>query len=455
MMRRLLSGLVLGVAFSARAAVAPADFPFSQNLRPPDPLPAAEALGGVVLGDDVLAELNPGRSNLRLLEADQREVPFLIRTRTERQTRTEERVVTVTPRSFRERPDNRAEIEFARPAHEPGRVVALLLHSAQANYEKLVTVSGSMDQQQWTVLAEAQPVYDYTRYIDVRNQRVALPGGEWAFYRVEIANLAEDRKAVFTEVIRQVRGAGAPDITETETARIRQEPFRVERMDVVVQREQAQAERPVLTRWAVPEVEVKHDVTARVTRVEFATRRQPVVALWLFPRDRNFIRRVTVSGADESGDAAVWEGLAQATVSRIETAGQETRLRVDLGSARRFRHYRIMLDNQDNPPLEITEVQAETETWEALFFAPGGPLRLFFGGPLEQAPQYDIGAVLAASPGVEPQGWTLAPAEKNPAYREPAPPKPARSGQPLLILAIVAMVGVLLVVIAKTAKQVE
>lgn len=454
MIRRSLTILLLGLALTARAGVEPADFPFYQDVRPPTPLPAAEALGGVALGDDLLAELNPARSNLRLFEADRREVPFLIRTRTERQTRLEDRLVTVVPQAFRERPDNRAEIVFARPA-EAGKLVALLLHSEQANYEKLVTVSGSPDRQQWTVLAEAQPVYDYTRYIDVRNRRVALPGGDWAFCRVEIANLAEDRKAVFTEVIRQVRGAGAPEVTETETARIRQEPFRVERLEVVLQQERVQAERPVLTRRAVPEFAVKHDATARVTRVDFVTRRQPVVALWLFPRDRNFIRRVSVAGTDGEGAGAVWEGLANTTVSRIETAGQEPRLRVDFGSARRFRHYRITLDNQDNPPLEITDVQAETETWEALFFAPGGPLRLYFGGPFDQAPQYDIGAVLAAGPGVEPQGWTLAPAEKNPGYREPAPPKPARSGKPLLILAIVAMVAVLLVVIAKAAKKVE
>jgi hypothetical protein len=335
-----------------------------------------------------------------------------------------------------------------------GAPVALLLHSAQANYEKLISIHGSTDQQQWTLLTEAQPIFDYTRYIDVRNNRVNLPPGPWTFYRIDIANLAEDRKAVFTDVIRQVRG-GEELVTETETARIRREPFRVDRLEWVVRDERVLAERPLLAQWKIAEFDVQQDESAKVSRIEFTTRRQPLVALWLFPEDRNFSRHVTVSGADESGDAAVWEGLAQATVSRIETAGQETRLRVDLGSARRFRHYRIMLDNQDNPPLEITEVQAETETWEALFFAPGGPLRLFFGGPLEQAPQYDIGAVLAASPGVEPQGWNLAPAEKNPAYREPAPPKPARSGQPLLILAIVAMVGVLLVVIARAAKQVE
>ena len=442
------------LTLGAHAAVNPADFTHYQDVRAPDPLPGPDALAALVLSDDVFAELNLRATNLRLLEADQREVPYLLRPRTERLTRTEERIFPVAPLAFREMKDNRAEIVVARPA-EPGVPVALLLHSGQANYEKRITVSGSQDQQNWTTLTEAQPVFDYTRYVDVRNNRVNLPSGEWAFYRIEISNLAEDRKAVFTEVIRQLQG-GAEQITETETARIRQEPFRVERLELVMQQERMQSERPVLIRRDVPEFEVHHDSTAHVTRVEFVTRRQPVVAVWVYPRDRNFSRQATVSGTDESGPNASWEGLANATLTRIEAAaGHQPRLKLELGEPRRYARYRIVLHNQDNPPLEIESVQAETETWEALFFSPAGPVRLYYGGPLAVAPQYDIGAVLAASPRPEPQLWTASPSAANPAYREPAPPKAPRSGRALMVLAILAMVALLFVVIAKAARQVE
>ena len=442
------------ITLGAHAAVNPADFTHYQEVRAPDPRPGPDTLAALVLNDEVFAELNLRASNLRLFEADQREVPYLLRPRTEQLTHTEERSFPVAPLTFREMKDNRAEIVVARPA-EPGVPVALLLHSGQANYEKRITVSGSRDQQNWTTLTESQPVFDYTRYVDVRNNRVTLPPGEWAFYRIEISNLAEDRKAVFTEVIRQLQG-GAEQVTETETARIRQEPFRVERLELVLQQERPQRERPVLTRWKVPAFEVHHDPTAHVTHVEFELRRQPLVALWLVPRDRNFSRRASVSGTDESGPNASWLGLANATLTRIEAAaGHQPQLKLDLGEPRRFARYRIVLYNQDNPPLDIESVQAEAETWEALFFPPAGPVRLYVGGPVAVAPQYDIGAVLAASPRPEPQLWTVAPAATNPAYRVATPPKAPLSGRALMVIAIVAMVAVLFVVIAKTAKQVD
>lgn len=451
-----LCGLVLVCALTVRAgaAITPADFPFVQDVRAPDPLPAEGALAAVVLNDDALAELNDRLTNLRLLEADQREIPYLIRPRTETQTRVEERRAPGTPLSFREHPDNRAEFVVARPEGE-GAPVALLLHSAQANYEKLISIYGSADQQQWTLLTEAQPVFDYTRYIDVRNNRVNLPPGPWSFYRVEIANLAEDRKAVFTDVIRQVRG-GEEMVTETETARIRREPFRVDRLEWVVRDERVLAERPVLAQWKIAEFDVQQDERAKTSRIEFTTRRQPLVALWLFPEDRNFSRRVTVSATDEAGTNASWLGLAQASLTRIEAApGHEPQLKLDLGGPRRFLRYRITISNHDNPPLSMASIQAEAETWEALFFPPSGPVSLYYGGSFATVPQYDIGAVLAARPHLEPVLWSLGPPTPNPAYREPAPSRPARSGKTIMIAAIVIMVGLLFLLIAKSARQVE
>jgi hypothetical protein len=449
-------GLVLACVLTVRAgaAIVPADFPFVQDVRAPDPLPADGTLAAVVLNDDLLAELNDPRTNLRLLEADQREIPYLIRPRTETQTRVEEHRTPGTPLSFREHPDNRAEFVVARPDGS-GAPVALLLHSAQANYEKLISIHGSTDQQQWTLLTEAQPIFDYTRYIDVRNNRVNLPPGPWTFYRIDIANLAEDRKAVFTDVIRQVRG-GEELVTETETARIRREPFRVDRLEWVVRDERVLAERPLLAQWKIAEFDVQQDESAKVSRIEFTTRRQPLVALWLFPEDRNFSRHVTVSASDQPGTNAAWLGLANATLTRIEAApGHEPQLKLDLGGPRRFLRYRITISNHDNPPLAIASIQAEAETWEALFFPPPGPMSLYYGGTFATAPRYDIGAVLAARPRLEPVVWRLGPPSPNPAYREPTPLPPARSGKTIMIAAIIVMVGLLFLLIAKSAKQVE
>lgn len=455
-MKPRLNGLMMACLLTLRAgaAVTPADFPFVQPVRAPAPLPEPGALAAVVLNDAVLAELNDRLTNVRLLEADQREIPFLIRPRTETQTRTEERRTPGAPLSFREHPGQRAEFIMARPEGS-GVPVALLLHSTQANYEKLIGLSGSMDQQQWTPLGEAQPVFDYTRYLDVRNNRIHVPAGPWAFYRVEIAQVSEERKTVFTEVIRQVRG-GEEQLTETETTRIRSEPFRVDRLEWLVREERVLAERPLYAQWKIAEFETKHDDQARVSRIEFTTRRQPLVNLWLFPEDRNFSRHVTVAATDETGTHATWLGLASATLTRIEAApGHEPQLKLDLGGPRRFLRYRITVSNQDNPPLRIASIQAEAETWEALYFPPAGPLSLYYGGPFSLAPQYDIGAVLSARPRLEPTPWTLGPASPNPAYREPVPPPPARSGKPIMIAAIVIMVGLLFVLIAKSAKQVD
>lgn len=442
-----------GVAVGALAGVRPADFPYRKTVQPPTPVDRA-ALAGVELDDEVLAELNDARSNLRLWEDEAREWPVLIQPRTERRRVVVERTENGTPVSFKEQPDNRAELVVTR-AQTAGVPVALLLHSTQANYEKQIDVFGSNDQQTWVPLATNQPVFDYTRYIDVRNARVNLEPGSWTYYRVVIANLAENRRTAFTEVIRQMRGADQ-QVTETETTRVRQEPFRVERLEFVVLEEREQEEQPVLTRWDVADFTVDEQGTAQVTRVRFDTRRQPLVKLWLFPTDPNFSRRVTVAGSDEEGPEARWTTLAATTLSRVQAGSvHQPLLAVDLGGVRRFQHYEITIHNHDNPPLEIQSIQVEGETWDAVFFPPAGSLRLLYGGTRADRPEYDLAAVLAAAPRQVAQRWTLGETQANPDYRAEPEVKRALSGRIVLVLSILAMVALLFRVLAKTARQVD
>lgn len=451
MSRRLWPALlVAALCAGASASPPPSRFPFYKDLAPPPG--EAGALAGITLDDDVLNVLNDRRTNLRLWDARGREVPYLLRTRAEVQTVREEVARRATVLSFQERPDNRAEIVVANDP-SAGPALALVLHSGQADYEKRVDVYGSADRQAWTAVATNQSIFDYSRYIDVRNLRVPLAASSYPYYRIDISNLSEDRRLELTEVIRQVDGAREP-VLETETARIRREPFRVDHLDIVSEQERVQARQPILTLWDIADFRVEHDATARVTRLEFDTRRQPLTRLWLIPRNRNFSRRVTVAGTDGAGDPAAWTELGSAVVTVVDVAPlQQAQLSVPIGPARRYLRYRVTLHDRDNPPLDIAAVRVEAESWEAIFFPPGGPVQMFYGGASDEAPDFDIGAVLSASPDRAAQAWSVGPPFPNPEYRAGAPRSPARSGRTLMVVAIFIMVALLFRVIARSARQ--
>lgn len=451
-MRRLLPLLLAALAPVWAPAAAPEAFPSYKDLAPP---PAASGgLACVALDDDVLSALNGRRTNLRLRGADGQEVPYLLRTRSEVLAAREEGATRAAVLAFRERPGNRAEVIVSRAANAAGDAVALVLHSAQTDYEKQVDVYGSADREVWTPLATNQALFDYSRYIDVQNRRIALPPNAWPFYRIDIANLSEDRRLALTEVIRQVDGSRAT-VMETESARVRREPFRVDAIDLVTVRETAQERRPVLKMWEIAEFRVDRDPTARATRVEFDTRRQPLVDVSLQTASRNFSRRAVAAGTDDGGPHAAWTPVGSATLTSVDIpSAAQQQLDISFGGPRRYARYRITIQDGDNPPLDIRGLRARGETWEAVFFPPGGPVQMVYGGPSDVQPDFDIAAVLGSAADQPAEAWTAGPQFPNAAYRPDAAPRRG-SGRALMVVAIVAMVAALFVVIARAVRRLE
>jgi hypothetical protein len=438
---------------SAALGVEPSAFPFQKELTPPPTVPDG-GIGAVILDDEILSELNVRRTNLRLMNDAGQEAAFLVRTKTTVKRVATEKTFEATTVSFKELPDNRVEIVVSRRKDDPAPN-ALILASSRQNYEKRVSVFGSDDQKQWTPLAADQPIFDYSRYIDVRNNRVEIKPRAFVFYRVEISNVAENHSTAFTEIIRQVRGPNA-EVTEKETSQIRRELFRVDWITFAERKELPAEDKPLLRTIDFSAFRQEEDPKNRRTFVYFDTRRQPLAALTLLPRELNFSRRVVVATTDGDGEKPRWTDVAAATISRIEAGPiHQEHLNIPLDPARRYRRYRVTIENQDNPPLSIASVQAEVEVWEALFFQQAPlPRRLLYGGGSDEAPQFDIGTVLSSVPGKEARMWSLGAQEPNPVY------KAGRSfwwpkGKYVLVVAIVAMVLLLVHIIAKTAKHLD
>jgi len=455
MKRQLAAAVMFSLIVRSTAfGIGPDAFPFYKELTPPVPL--AGNIGGIIVDDDVLLELNDGRTNLRLMDANGKEVPFLLRTLTRSTTVTQETSFAAQIVSFRELPDNRVEIIVSKRTNDPAPS-AVLLDNSQQNFEKRVTVSGSDDQKRWTELAADRPIYDYSRYVAVRNSRVDMEPRPFLFYRIDISNIAEDHSTALKEIIRQVKG-GASSVTEKETAQIRKELFRVDRITFIARKEVAQEADPLLRVLDPVPVSVDLDTNKQATILQLFTKRQPLVSMSVIAKEFNFSRRVTVWGTDDdlrSKDVR-WSIITAAIISRIEAGSiRQEQLKIGFQPAQRFRTYRLAIENQDNPPLTINGIIAEAEIWETLFYQQEPlPSRLCYGGACDQPARYDIGAVLASVSAREARAWSVGAQAPNPAYK---PPSRLRSwqGRSLMVAAIAAMVLLLVRLIARTAKQVD
>jgi hypothetical protein len=151
--------------------------------------------------------------------------------------------------------------------------------------------------------------------------------------------------------------------------------------------------------------------------VDLGARGLPVAAVVLSVATPAFERCVRVLGSD---DGETFATLGAAVVHR---AGDDASLRIPVAPAGR-RHLRLEVRDGDAPPLDLRGLRVEWRARELVLDpARAGPHVLYAGAAGVAAPAYDLGAVLARTPGAALAPASLGPAAPNPRH---APVEPAR-----------------------------
>lgn len=449
--RRTAVALALGLLGSASAA--PDAGPSTLHRAVDPPAVRRGEVGRFLLDGGVWGLADERLANLRLFDDAGVETPFLVRRSVPVRLVTRH-VLFPQPApvtAFRELPDNRVEFTIARSPTAP-QAVEIRIESGVRNFEKLVTVHGSADGDSWTPLVRDHPIYDYSRYIDVRTDRVPVPAGPYIRYRVEMSNIAERKDSPLVQIVRQTRGGDV----ETETTSFLREPFRIDRVLLVEQREETVNDAAAMetATFEAGRLDRATDARKRQTVVTFEAGGRPVTELVVLTEDVNFSRAVSVEGCRvDSPDT--WQTLARGRISRIRAG----RVRADSLSIAlpetRCTRLRLTIDNEDNPPVAVGGVRLTETRYEALFFPKAGRRYTFAcGGRGLEVPRYDTAAVLAPVPSGSADLWTLSEAKAS-GPSAPARPWFALSSRRVLMGVLIVMVTVLAVIVARLARHVD
>jgi hypothetical protein len=160
---------------------------------------------------------------------------------------------------------------------------------------------------------------------------------------------------------------------------------------------------------------------------------QAIVASVTNPR---FERHVLVEGANADG-VFVWAGSGV-----LLRAGAAECARVPIRGT--WARWRLLVDDGDDPPLEITSLQGEYRRQEILFDVPeAGTVRLLIGDKDAANPQYDLAATVARQGAVSRASVVVGPLLPNPEFDAAGsaePPQPWSERYRILIGALVAVV---------------
>ncbi len=239
-------------------------------------------------------------------------------------------------------------------------------------------------------------IFDYSRYLDIDNHEIRLPKNAFRQLKIVISGIADAKESPLVELTRKYRGGSESE--RIEKTRLERRPFRMDRIELWRERSEAISQQEQTAGYAARVSRVEEatdDNGGKSTIVYVGTRREPIAELTVETSSRNFSRQARVQTAVRRGRRTEWVDVAAGRVSSVDFGGYRSEsLSLHLPEQRE-NEYRIVIRNDDNPPLVITGVGAKGGVYRAVFLAAAKEhYRLAYGSDDARQPSYDAAAVI-------------------------------------------------------------
>lgn len=410
----------LFLSFAATPAVAELTHSYSRELEIADA--DRQNLIAVPLDAAVYQSTDADFRDLRLTDKDGVETPYLLQ-KTASQKRLTRRIrCSAHEPSLQPSGGDGIEItvEMDREAAEADGLSVL---TNQHDFEYLLQVQGSYDGQQWQPLVDNALIYDYARFMNVANLDVPLPYNRFRYFKIVVKEAVQSRAAELMELTRTLRGP--LEMQRQERFDLRREPLHIEGIELWHNQVETVADDEQLFDYPVSGFSVSQDAERKTTLLDIETANQPLTGLSLDIATPLFSRRAEVQIPLQEELETRMQTITTGALNGLrfqDIDHAETRL---VFPEQRRPNYRVVIYNQDSPPLEISQVKGIGPGYQLLFVnKPGNRYQLRYGAGKAPLPAYDVAAIQEllrqgytptvtglgpekAATRIEP-GWTLA-----------------------------------------------
>ena len=309
------------------------------------------------------------------------------------------------------------------------------------DYEHRVKVFGSNDGKDWSSLVSDGLIFDYGRFMDIRNREVPLPKNDFRQFQVVIEQVRDELESPFRVLTRSRHKAGEEQTSETTT--LTRRLLRIDRIEMWRNVEAEGEMKPRKVAYPIEGFAVEQDAKKKLTRIRVRTGQEPLTRFMPEVGSGSFSRSAAVRVPVKRGIETTWSEVGRGTIYRIQLRDfRREDLRLDFPEQRE-REYEIEIANEDSPPLDITGVKAEGDVYRLVFVGePNRRYHVEYGSETADPPRYDTAAVLSyMRPGFATAEASLGNAIANPDYR------PGRSVRGWLDRPIVLIVAIALMVV--------
>ena len=207
-----------------------------------------------------------------------------------------------------------------------------------------------------------------------------------------------------------------------EAITIERRPFRIDRLELLVEVEEVSATVPVTVEYPLSIRETRQDLERKETQIQLTARKAPLERIEIETNSKNFSRQAKVLAPDARDQFTQLAGTAQLHRLAFRELQQE-QLVIPVTASKQYAELELVIENRDSPALEVTNVRGFGYVDEAVFFAsPDEKYRLIYASGATSFPDYDTAALNAVlAKGASPKLAILGPVVEGTVSREVAP----------------------------------
>lgn len=380
----LLAGLLVlapDPISAAAAPPAPKDFQYCADITG---TMRTDSLYQVRLSEEILGKAGAGLEDLRLFGPSQQDIPSVVIESAPPSEEVETYPLEITGFSG----DGSSAVVTMKLPEKYRPISELHLDIPESDFKKGATLFGSSDGKSWKVLTEAA-IYDFSSQAALRKTKIEFKPSSYRFYRIALTDA------------RPAREGGGPSIKlkyeglDFSVGNGMKKEIRIRAVEGKTAAPKEMAPAYDEKAFAGPTTLIdKNGNTVIVLKAGL-----PLDRLYLDIANPYYHRMVTLF-AGESGQEDSYQMVTRSAVYRfpLSTDRQEARNAIEFRTPKHA-YYKILIENKNNPPLDVRRV---TISWvrKNLYFvalAGGGGYSLCFGNPALVAPDYDLGHFITRS----------------------------------------------------------
>ncbi|MEQ1620549.1 MAG: hypothetical protein ABL919_04010 [Methylococcales bacterium] len=370
-----------------------------------------QTLLAVALDNPIYAVVADGFSDLRLVNQEGVETPFLLQQITSRKT-VIQRLPSASVTQALQTSGSDGITVMVDLDKGAANADGLSVITAQHDFEYSLQIYGTNDDgasKNWQLLLDNALIYDYARYMDVNNHDIDFPSNNYRHFKIVIAQPIQVRIGKLLELTRTIRGDKNPQLSEK--LELLNEPLHIDRIEFWHNQSETLPETEQQFDYPLTAFNVTQDAEHKTSVIDIDSRNQPLTGFTLKTTTPNFRRNAEVQIPAQHGMQTI--GHANLEALHFQDINRD---KTDINfPEQRRQHYRIVIQNQDNPPLEISNVTGNGHGYQLLFLPqPGKTYQLRYSSAQAKLPHYDTAPILE----LLKRGYPITSAELGPENAE-------------------------------------